>query len=401
MGSRYSSASIASSTPCERPSSANPVTVFLRGSVSPRRAGRIGRERRSSSRGLRRGARRTFPCSKGSTRRGYPLGRANPARHRSAQELRRPRRLRRRVLPAAAGRAPGPDRPQRRGQDDAPAHDRRRDRRRRRRASASPRATASPCTTSGRRLQARHHPRLATSARAWPTCTPPRTGCAELERRMAAGDGSSDDVLRAYAHAQSELESVGGYAWRARFEEILRGLELQGRGRRPAARLVLGRRADARVARARARRRSPTCCCSTSPRTTSTCARSSGSRIELTALDLLDPARLARPLVPRARRDRRARARVRARQALRDGLQRLPPREGDGAREPGRRVRAPAGRDRAPAALRRQVPRGHALAPGAVARSSRSERMRARRGAAPRRARSRSASRRSSARAAS
>ena len=45
----------------------------------------------------------------------------------------------------------------------------------------------------------------------------------ELERRMAEGDGS-DDVLRAYAHAQSELESVGGYAWRARFEEILRGL---------------------------------------------------------------------------------------------------------------------------------------------------------------------------------
>jgi ATP-binding cassette subfamily F protein 3 len=45
----------------------------------------------------------------------------------------------------------------------------------------------------------------------------------ELERRMAEGD-HSDDVLRAYAHAQSELEAVGGYAWRARFEEILRGL---------------------------------------------------------------------------------------------------------------------------------------------------------------------------------
>jgi ATP-binding cassette subfamily F protein 3 len=45
----------------------------------------------------------------------------------------------------------------------------------------------------------------------------------ELEGRMSEGDGS-DDVLRAYAHAQSELESVGGYAWRARFEEILRGL---------------------------------------------------------------------------------------------------------------------------------------------------------------------------------
>ena len=48
----------------------------------------------------------------------------------------------------------------------------------------------------------------------------------DLERRMAAGD-SSDDVLRAYAHAQSELESVGGYAWRARFEEILRGLSFK------------------------------------------------------------------------------------------------------------------------------------------------------------------------------
>ena len=34
-------------------------------------------------------------------------------------------------------------------------------------------------------------------------------------------------MLRAYAHAQSELESVGGYAWRARFEEILRGLSFK------------------------------------------------------------------------------------------------------------------------------------------------------------------------------
>jgi ATP-binding cassette subfamily F protein 3 len=48
----------------------------------------------------------------------------------------------------------------------------------------------------------------------------------ELERRMAAGD-AGDEVLRSYAHAQSELESVGGYAWRARFEEILRGLSFK------------------------------------------------------------------------------------------------------------------------------------------------------------------------------
>jgi ATP-binding cassette subfamily F protein 3 len=48
----------------------------------------------------------------------------------------------------------------------------------------------------------------------------------ELERRMAAGE-HSDDVMRSYAHAQSELEAVGGYAWRARFEEILRGLSFK------------------------------------------------------------------------------------------------------------------------------------------------------------------------------
>jgi hypothetical protein len=40
---------IASSTPWERPKSANPLIVFLRGHVSPRRVDRIGRERRSSS----------------------------------------------------------------------------------------------------------------------------------------------------------------------------------------------------------------------------------------------------------------------------------------------------------------------------------------------------------------
>jgi ATP-binding cassette subfamily F protein 3 len=48
----------------------------------------------------------------------------------------------------------------------------------------------------------------------------------DLERRMAAGE-HSDDVMRSYAHAQSELEAVGGYAWRARFEEILRGLSFR------------------------------------------------------------------------------------------------------------------------------------------------------------------------------
>ena len=93
-------------------------------------------------------------------------------------------------------------------------------------------------------------------------------GGGRLERRRAAR-------LR----ARAVRARVGR---RLRLARALRGdparAELQGRGRRPAAALVLGRRADARVARARAGARSPTCCCSTSRRTTSTCARSSGSR---------------------------------------------------------------------------------------------------------------------------
>jgi ATP-binding cassette subfamily F protein 3 len=46
---------------------------------------------------------------------------------------------------------------------------------------------------------------------------------AELEARMAAGDGS-DETLRAYDAAQQALEAAGGYAWRSRLESILRGL---------------------------------------------------------------------------------------------------------------------------------------------------------------------------------
>jgi ATP-binding cassette subfamily F protein 3 len=46
---------------------------------------------------------------------------------------------------------------------------------------------------------------------------------AELEGRMAAGDGS-DETLRSYDAAQAALEAAGGYAWRSRMESILRGL---------------------------------------------------------------------------------------------------------------------------------------------------------------------------------
>ncbi len=44
-----------------------------------------------------------------------------------------------------------------------------------------------------------------------------------LESAMAGGD-HSDATMRAYAEAQVELETAGGYAWRSRLESILRGL---------------------------------------------------------------------------------------------------------------------------------------------------------------------------------
>ena len=51
---------------------------------------------------------------------------------------------------------------------------------------------------------------------------------AELEARMAGGDGSAE-TLAAYDTAQRALEAAGGYSWRSRLESILRGLGFDAR----------------------------------------------------------------------------------------------------------------------------------------------------------------------------
>ena len=68
--------------------------------------------------------------------------------------------------------------------------------------------------------------------------------------------GAHDDAtLRRYSEAQARLEHAGGWNWRDRASSVLRGLGFRDARPRPAARDVLGRRADARLARSRARRR--------------------------------------------------------------------------------------------------------------------------------------------------
>ena len=122
------------------------------------------------------------------------------------------------------------------------------------RAASSPgrRARGSRCTTSGRppasepaaaRVRARRDGR-------------PRGGrgasCASSSARWPPAP-TTPPTLRRYSEAQARLEHAGGYDWRDRAASVVRGLGLHRRRPRPAAAHVLGRRADARVARARAR----------------------------------------------------------------------------------------------------------------------------------------------------
>ena len=91
-------------------------------------------------------------------------------------------------------------------------------------------------------------------------------------------DGATDPAtLDRYARAQAELEHHGGYLWRDRATAMARGLGFADEDLDRELATLLRRRADARVAGARARDARPTCCCSTSRPTTSTSSRSSGS----------------------------------------------------------------------------------------------------------------------------
>ena len=155
------------------------------------------------------------------------------------------------------------------------------------------------------------------------------------------------------------------------------------RRRGPATRPLrglLGRRADPGVAGARPGVAARTCCCWTSPPTTSTSTPWSGSSAtiaELGAAVLLvshDRWFLESVATGVLELDR---GRV---QALADALLGVPARAGPGDRPPGRRGRAPGGRDRAPRALRHPLARRHQVAPGGLAPEAAGQ-DRARRGA--------------------
>ena len=165
------------------------------------------------------------------------------------------------------------------------------------------------------------------------------------------------------ARARRRLELA-----RARARPAARA-RLHRRAARPAARDLLGRRAHARIAGPCPRRATRTCCCWTSPRTTSTSTSLEWLEEYLTETRLGRDPRGARPLVPGGGRHLRARARGRA-LALLPGLVARMAARGGGARDPARQAdREAAGGDRAHGALHRALPlQGDQGAPGPVAR---------------------------------
>src|ERR1041385_3061632 len=206
-----------------------------------------------------------------------------------------------------------------------------------------------------------------------------------LEQAMAGGD-HGQPTLRRYAEAQARLQHAGGYDWRDRAARGLRGRGLpQGgleppagpfsgrlrqsrprgpraartrlpRGRsRPAVGHLLGRRADARLARAGALRRPRPA----APRRADEPPRRREPRVARAGAAVArrrSHPRRARPLVPRGRDDRRARDRSRALPVLPRPLARVAPREGAPCRRGGQDRGARRHRHRPPRAVRRAVP---------------------------------------------
>ena len=191
---------------------------------------------------------------------------------------------------------------------------------------------------------------------------------AELEHAMAQG-ATDAATLAGYSRAQARLEHAGGYGWREGINATLHGLGFRDEAPRPLAGDVLRRRAHARLAGARAGRR---------PRPAAARRADQPPRHRVAGVARDPPAdarrrhrpRRPRPLVPRGRRHRRARARGGPLALLQGHLARLAQGEGGARARPRARDRAPAGGDRPARALRHALPRRHPRAPGAVARQA-------------------------------
>ena len=266
----------------------------------------------------------------------------------------------RRLVQARAPRAHDHRRAQRRGQDDPAADAVRRDLRSTAASSCSPRARASPSTTSARRAS-------ATSAcgntfsRARREPLELEAELQRLEHAMADGD---EQAMNRYAGVQARFEAVGGYGWRERARSVVHGLGFVDDDLDRAAENVLRRPAHARLAGPRARRPAR-------PAAARRAHQPPRHRVARVArADAARPRRghrprRPRPLVPGDGRHLGARARGRPRALLQRHLARVAPRAGRaraGAR-PG--DREAAGRDRAHGALRRALPlQGDQGAPG-------------------------------------
>ena len=185
---------------------------------------------------------------------------------------------------------------------------------------------------------------------------------------MADGDEAAFDLL-ALLRAEARLEHAGGWTWRDR--ATVDGARPRLRRRADLDRQlddVLRRRAHARVARARARRRPrPPAARRADEPPRHRVARV--AREDAQSARRGDRARRPRPLVPRGRRHRRARARGRPLALLPRHLDAVAHGAGRARDRARPRDRQAAGRDRAPGGVRRALPReGDEGQAGAVAR---------------------------------
>ena len=118
-----------------------------------------------------------------------------------------------------------------------------------------------------------------------PTWSPLEEELRRLEQAMAAGDHDPATLRALRARRRRGSSTPAATPGASAPTAVAARARLRRRRPRPAAGDVLRRRADPRLARARARPATPTCCSSTSRRTTSTSPASSGWSASSQSLD--------------------------------------------------------------------------------------------------------------------